>query len=102
MTTFLLTLAAFLTAILILWFFTNRRESFSDYNAPNEFMDMYYKYIAENPDLIKKYPYFGTEDKSGLRCKKPGNVGCSTIWLNGNLVERTPELNKILKCKFGL
>ena len=95
--------SAFLMAAAILvWVFTKKTEGFSDYNAPNEFMKMYYKDIAENQDLIKKFPYFGTGNKAGLRCRKPGNEGCDTIWLSGELVERTPEINEQLKCRFGI
>lgn len=95
-------LTALLTAIVILWLLSHKKESFSNYNTPNDFMNIYYKEIAENPQLIKKYPYFGTGNKSGLRCSWPANKGCSTTWLNGRLVELTPELKKKLECRFGI
>ena len=86
---------------ILLWYFM-RREKWSDYNAPNEFMKIYYSNIVEDPKLAKKYPFFGTGNYAGLRCSKPGNKGCNTIWISGRLVERTPELNKQLECRFGI
>jgi hypothetical protein len=79
-----------------------RNENFANYPFPNDFMKLYYSNIAEDPAFIKKFPYWGTGSKVGLRCRKPDNVGCSTMWVNGKLVEITPELVKNLKCKYGL
>jgi hypothetical protein len=79
-----------------------RREKFADYPFPNDYMKLYYSNIAEDPALIKKFPYFGTGSKVGLRCQKPNNEGCSTMWVSGTLVEMTPTLLANLKCKYGL
>lgn len=79
-----------------------RNENFANYPFPNDFMKLYYSNIAEDPAFIKAFPYWGTGSKVGLRCRKPNNVGCSTMWVNGKLVEITPELVKNLKCKYGL
>jgi len=83
-------------------FVTRKREGFSDYNAPNDFMKIYYSTIAQDPAFDKKFPFFGTKDKAGLRCRFPNNKGCDTIWLSGQLVELTPELKKRLECKFQI
>jgi hypothetical protein len=83
-------------------FFLMRKEKFSDYNAPNEFMKIYYSNISEDPELIKKFPYFGTGPKVGLRCRKPNNEGCDTAWISGTLIEITDTLKKNLECKYGL
>ena len=83
-------------------FITRKREGFSDYNAPNDFMKIYYSTIAQDPSFDKKFPFFGTKDKAGLRCRFPNNKGCDTIWIGSELVELTPELKKRLTCKFGI
>jgi hypothetical protein len=85
-----------------LFFLFIRRERFSDYNAPNDFMKLYYTLIAQDPAFEKKFPFYGTGDKSGLRCRKPNNQGCSTIWIGGELVELTPALKKQIECKVGM
>lgn len=83
-------------------FITRKREGFSDYNAPNDFMKIYYSSVAQDPAFDKKFPFFGTKDKSGLRCRFPNNKGCDTIWISGELVELTPKLKKNLECKFNM
>jgi hypothetical protein len=83
-------------------FITRKREDYSNYNAPNDFMKIYYSTIAQDPAFEKKFPFFGTKDKAGLRCRFPNNKGCDTIWLGSELVELTPELKKRLKCKFQI
>ena len=83
-------------------FVTRKREGFSDYNAPNDFMKIYYSSVAQDPAFDKKFPFFGTKNKSGLRCRYPNNKGCSTIWISGQLVELTPELKKRLECKYQI
>jgi len=83
-------------------FITRKREDYSNYNAPNDFMKIYYSTIAQDPAFEKKFPFFGTKDKAGLRCRFPNNKGCDTIWVGGELVELTPELKKRLKCKFQI
>ena len=83
-------------------FITRKRENFSDYNAPNDFMKIYYSNIAQDPAFDKKFPFFGTKDKAGLRCRFPNNKGCDTIWLSGQLVELTPKLKKKLTCLYGI
>lgn len=88
-------------AILSTGLYFKLSETFSDYNAPNEFMKIYYESIAQDPAFEKKFPFFGTGNKSGLRCRKPDNVGCDTIWVSGQLVELTPSLKKRLACKIG-
>lgn len=88
--------------IIVIGLYFKMRETFSDYNAPNEFMKIYYKSIAQDPAFEKKFPFFGTGNRSGLRCRKPGNVGCDTIWVSGQLVELTPSLKKRLASKFGI
>lgn len=93
---------AFVVIIGIVVFVTRKLEGFSDYNAPNDFMKIYYSSIAQDPAFEKKFPFFGTKNKSGLRCRYPNNKGCSTIWISGQLVELTPELKKRLKCKFNM
>jgi len=98
-----LLIALILAAVIgIIVFITRKRENYSDYNAPNDFMKIYYSSIAQDPAFDKKFPFFGTKDKSGLRCRFPNNKGCSTIWIGGELVELTPELKKRLKCKFQI
>jgi hypothetical protein len=79
-----------------------KNENFANYPFKNDFMKLYYSEIAEDPALVKAFPYFGTGPKVGLRCRKPNNVGCDTMWVSGKLVEITPELVKNLKCKYGL
>ena len=86
----------------VIVFITRKRENFSDYNAPNDFMKIYYSNIAQDPAFDKKVPFFGTKNKSGLRCRYPNNKGCDTIWISGQLVELTPELKKRLQCKFQI
>ena len=96
-------LALILVAIIgVIVFITRKREKFSDYNAPNDFMKIYYSSIAQDPAFDKKFPFFGTKDKSGLRCRFPNNKGCDTIWISGELVELTQELKKRLECKFNM
>jgi hypothetical protein len=87
--------------LLISWFLV-RKENWSDYNVSNDFMKIYYSNIVEDKKLAEKYPFFGTGNYTGLRCKKPNNVGCSTTWISGQLVELTPELKKQLECRFGI
>jgi hypothetical protein len=91
----------FLIVAALIWYFT-RKEGWSDYNRPNDFMKIYYSNIVENKKLAEKYPFFGTGDYAGLRCAKPGNKGCSTTWVSGRLVELTPKLKKQLECRFGI
>ena len=79
-----------------------KNENFANYPFKNDFMKLYYSNIAEDPAFIKKFPYWGTGPKVGLRCRKPNNVGCDTAWISGQLVEITPELVKNLKCKYGM
>lgn len=79
-----------------------KRENFADYPFENDFMKLYYSDIAEDPKFIKKFPYWGTGPKVGLRCRKPNNVGCDTMWVSGRLVEITPTLKKKLECKYGI
>ncbi|AGE55783.1 hypothetical protein ATCVMN08101_878R [Acanthocystis turfacea Chlorella virus MN0810.1] len=79
-----------------------RSENFANYPFKNDFMKLYYSDIAEDPVFIKKFPYWGTGSKVGLRCRKPNNEGCDTLWVSGKLVEMTPELLANLKCKYGL
>ena len=96
-------IALILAAVIgIIVFITRKRENYSDYNAPNDFMKIYYSSIAQDPAFDKKFPFFGTKDKSGLRCRFPNNKGCDTIWIGGELVELTPELKKRLECKFQI
>jgi hypothetical protein len=98
-----LLIALILAAVIgIIVFITRKRENYSDYNAPNDFMKIYYSSIAQDPAFDKKFPFFGTKDKSGLRCRFPNNKGCDTIWIGGELVELTPELKKRLECKFQI
>jgi hypothetical protein len=98
-----LLIALILAAVIgIIMFITRKRENYSDYNAPNDFMKIYYSSIAQDPAFDKKFPFFGTKDKSGLRCRFPNNKGCDTIWIGGELVELTPELKKRLECKFQI
>lgn len=96
---YILLISAFV--LLLLWF-NMRKEKWSDYNVSNDFMKIYYSNIVEDPNLAKKFPFFGTGNYTGLRCKKPNNGGCDTIWVDGKLVERTKELNEQLKCRFGI
>jgi len=93
---------ALILAIVIMIVFTLRRESYSNYNAPNDFMKIYYSNIAQDPKFEKKFPFFGTKDKAGLRCRFPNNKGCETIWIGSELVELTPELKKRLKCIYNM
>ncbi|AGE56771.1 hypothetical protein ATCVNEJV2_866R [Acanthocystis turfacea Chlorella virus NE-JV-2] len=79
-----------------------KSENFADYPFKNDFMQLYYKEIAEDPAFVKTFPYWGTGSKVGLRCRKPNNVGCSTMWVSGTLVEMTPKLLENLRCKYGL
>lgn len=103
MKTQLVIIALLVLAALVAAFFTMRRfETWSDYPGNNDFMKIYYDQVAEDPAFVKKFPYWGTGVKSGLRCRKPNNVGCDTIWLSGHLVEITPEVVKNLECKYGL
>lgn len=96
-------IALILAAVIgVVVFITRKRENFSDYNAPNDFMKIYYSNIAQDPAFDKKFPFFGTKDKAGLRCSQPNNKGCNTIWISGQLVELTPELKKRLQCKFQI
>jgi hypothetical protein len=98
-----LLIALVLAAVIgIIVFITRKRENYSDYNAPNDFMKIYYSSIAQDPAFDKKFPFFGTKDKSGLRCRFPNNKGCSTIWISGQMVELTPELKKRLERKFQI
>ena len=98
-----LLIALILAAVIgIIMFITRKRENYSDYNAPNDFMKIYYSSIAQDPAFDKKFPFFGTKDKSGLRCRFPNNKGCDTIWIGSELVELTPELKKRLECKFQI
>jgi hypothetical protein len=98
-----LLIALVLAAVIgIIVFITRKRENYSDYNAPNDFMKIYYSSIAQDPAFDKKFPFFGTKDKSGLRCRFPNNKGCDTIWIGGELVELTPELKKRLEYKFQI
>jgi hypothetical protein len=95
----ILIILLFLAVAAFLWI---RKEKFSDYNAPNDYMKVYYDQVAEDPELVKKFPYWGTGSKVGLRCRKPGNVECETMWLSGKLVEITPKLIKHLECIYGM
>jgi len=96
-------IALILVAILgVVIFITRKREGFSDYNAPNDFMKIYYSSIAQDPAFDKRFPFFGTKNKAGLRCRFPNNKGCSTIWIGSELVELTPALKKRLSCKFNM
>jgi len=79
-----------------------KSENFANYPFKNDFMKLYYNEIAEDPAFVKKYPYWGTGSKVGLRCQKPNNVGCNTMWVNGRLVEITPKLVANLKCRYGM
>ena len=97
-----LILAVIIVIIGIIVFITKKREKFSNYNAPNDFMKIYYSSIAQDPAFDRKFPFFGTKDKAGLRCRFPNHKGCSTIWISGQLVELTPELKKRLAYKFGI
>lgn len=90
-----------LIVVVIIWNFT-RKEGWSDYNAPNDFMKIYYSNIVEDKKLAEKYPFFGTGPFTGLRCRKPNNVGCNTTWVSGQLVELTPKLKEQIECKFGI
>ncbi|ABT15474.1 hypothetical protein FR483_N189L [Paramecium bursaria Chlorella virus FR483] len=89
-------------ALVAAFFVIRRRENFSEYPGNNDFMKIYYDQVAEDPKFVKKFPYWGTGAKAGLRCRKPNNIGCNTIWLSGHLVEITPEVKKNLECKYGL
>ncbi|ABT13738.1 hypothetical protein MT325_M184L [Paramecium bursaria chlorella virus MT325] len=91
-----------LAALFAAFFVIRRRENFSEYPGNNDFMKIYYESVAEDPKFVKKFPYWGTGAKAGLRCRKPNNIGCDTIWLSGHLVEITPEVKKNLECKYGL
>ena len=97
-----ITLAILVIIALFAVFFMLRREKFSDYPGNNDFMKIYYESVAEDPKFVKKFPYWGTGAKAGLRCRKPNNVECDTIWISGVLVEITPEVRKNLECKYGL
>lgn len=96
-------LVAVIVAIIavLVWNYT-RREGFAPYPFPDDYMKLYYSNVAEDPEFVKKFPYWGTGAKIGLRCRKPNNVGCDTAWISGRLVEITPTLIKNLKCKYGL
>jgi hypothetical protein len=92
-----------ITIILIVaGIFYLRRENFADYPFPNDYMKLYYSNIAEDPKFVKEFPYWGTGSKVGLRCRKPNNVECDTMWVSGQLVPMTPTLLANLKCKYGL
>jgi hypothetical protein len=83
-------------------FVATRREKYSDYPGKNEFMKIYYDDVAEDPAFEKKFPFYGTGDKVGLRCRGPMNKGCNTFWLSGKLVEITPKIIKGLECRYGM
>ena len=55
----------------IIVFITRKREGFSDYNAPNDFMKIYYSTIAQDPSFDKRFPFFGTKDKQGFAADFP-------------------------------
>ncbi|ABU43726.1 hypothetical protein FK949_gp068 [Paramecium bursaria Chlorella virus NYs1] len=99
---YIVSIVSIVAIIIVLTWFFMRKERWSDYNAPNDFMKIYYSNIVEDSKLAKKYPFFGIGNFAGLRCAKPNNKGCNTIWISGKLVERTPELDKRLKCRFGI
>lgn len=88
-----------LASLFYVWF---NRENFADYPGKNNFMKLYYSEIAEDPEFIKKFPYWGTGKFAGKRCRKPKNVGCDTIWISGKLVEITSTLRKNVECKYGM
>ena len=94
----LFALLIFLGVAFFLW----KKEGFAPYPGENDFMKIYYEQVAEDPEFVKKFPYWGTGNKVGLRCRKPGNVGCDTMWISGRLVEITNQLQKNLECKYGL
>ncbi|AGE56268.1 hypothetical protein PBCVNEJV1_353L [Paramecium bursaria Chlorella virus NE-JV-1] len=98
---YLYVVIAFAIVLFVVWFFTMRKEMFSEFPGTNNFMKIYYEDVAEDPKLVKKFPFYGTGNKTGLRCRKPGNVGCDTMWLSGRLVEITPALVKEIECKYG-
>lgn len=95
-------LVAAIVVMIVAAFFWFRREKFAEYPVPNDFMKIYYSNIAEDPAFVKKFPYWGSGSKAGLRCRKPNNVGCDTMWISGQLMEITPTLKKNLECKYGM
>lgn len=98
----LVLLAVAIITLVLVTFLVMRRETWSNYPGDNEFMEVYYDQVAEDPAFIMKFPYWGTGTKAGLRCRKPNNVGCDTMWLSSQLVEITPELKKKLECFYGI
>lgn len=93
-------LAVAIVALVV--FVATKKEKYADYPGTTDFMSLYYDDVAEDPAFEKKYPFYGTGDKVGLRCKKPNNGECNTMWLSGKLVEITPKLIKDLECKYGM
>jgi hypothetical protein len=93
-------LAVAIVAVVV--FVATKKEKYSDYPGTNEFMKIYYDDVAEDPAFEAKFPFYGTGDKVGLRCRGPMNKGCDTFWLSGKLVELTPKLIKDLECKYGM
>ena len=79
-----------------------RRENYAQYPVKNTFMNIYYDDIAEDPSFEKKFPFYGTGTKAGLRCRGPNNKDCDTMWVSSKLVEITPQLIKGLECKYGM
>lgn len=88
--------------VAVVVFVATKKEKYSDYPGTNEFMQNYYDDVAEDPAFEKKFPFYGTGDKLGLRCRGPMNKDCDTFWLSGKLVEITPKLIKGLECKYGM
>jgi hypothetical protein len=83
-------------------FVATKKEKYADYPGTNEFMSLYYSNVAEDPAFEKKFPFYGTGDKVGLRCRGPNNKDCDTMWLGGKLVEITPKIVKGLECRYGM
>lgn len=95
----LFALLLFLGVAFFLW---KKKEGFAPYPGENDFMKIYYEQVAEDPDFVRRFPYWGTGNKTGLRCRFPNNQGCDTVWISGRLVEITDTLKKNLECKYGM
>jgi hypothetical protein len=102
MNKYVIIIAVAIAVVALVAFVATRREKYSDYPGKNEFMKIYYDDVAEDPAFEKKYPFYGTGDKIGLRCKKTNNGECKTMWLSGKLVEITPKIVKGLECRYGM
>lgn len=67
-----LILALILVVIIgIIVFITRKRENFSDYNAPNDFMKIYYSSIAQDPNFDKRFPFLEPRTKRDFGADSP-------------------------------